>query len=132
MTEYEEYISENMDKCTWKHRGGSEQYILEKMRNQPKLYLPPSDQTGIAIVKWMSCVHPTHSSYSTISGFSMKLRYVPITQLRKSRQSCQFQGHLCTFICFLCLFGREYFATECLRDFQALREMLFDHWTNSS
>ena len=37
-----------------------------------------------------------------------------------------------TFIGFSAFFAREYCVTADLRDFQAFRKMLFDHWTNSS
>lgn len=39
---------------------------------------------------------------------------------------------LARLLVFSALFAREYCATVDLRDFQAFRKMLFDHWTNSS
>ena len=91
--------------------------------------------------------HPhTHmlTCKSTISDFSMKLYRVPISQLRQWRHALfwslgPFQGcpdwpwHcLARLLVFSALFAREYCVTADLRDFQAFRKMLFDHWTNSS
>lgn len=74
----------------------------------------------------------------------MKLYCVPISQLRQWRHALfwslgPFQGcpdwpwHcLACLLVFSALFAREYCVTADLRDFQAFRKMLFDHWTNSS
>ena len=103
----------------------------------------PGKSTG---VRCHCLLHHTHmlTCKSTVSDFSKKLYRVPISQLRQWRHALfwslgPFQGcpdwpwHCLTrLLVFSALFAREYCVTADLRDFQAFRKMLFDHWTNSS
>lgn len=94
---------------------------------------------GMAIVKWMSCVHPHTVVRVQLQASACSCIMCLFHSWGSQDSLSPFQGHpgwrcrnlACLFV-FSAPFAREYFATMNLRDFQALRKMLFDHWTNSS